>query len=99
MSKQLPWIEAAVQASGEGTVVASGITYADVLIAEMLEGYRHFLAEGWLDGFPGLKALHKRILELPGVAAYLRSDQRYPFPQGDVGRAYVMNVQRVLHGA
>ena len=99
MMKQLPWIEAVVQRSGEGTVCKSGITYADVLIAEMLDGYKHFLAEGWLDSFPALKGLHKTVLELPGVAAYLQSEQRYPFPQGEVGFKYVMNVQQVLHGA
>ena len=98
MVKQLPWIEAAIESSGTGTVCPSGLTYADVLVAEMLDGYRYFLPDGWLDGFPSCKALHAKVLSMPGVAAYLASPERHPFPQGEVGDAYVRNVQEVLHG-
>jgi len=93
--KQLPHLEAAIQQGG-GTAVRSGLTYADVLLAEMIEGYNGFLQEGWCDSYPGLKALHGTVLAHQGVAAYLASDRRYPFPAGDVGAKYVANVNTVL---
>lgn len=54
------------------------------------------LAQGWCDSYPGLKALHGTVLAHQGVAAYLASDRRYPFPAGDVGAKYVANVNTVL---
>ena len=97
LGKQLPYLEAALRRGG-GTVVPSGLSYADVLIAEMLEGYIGFLGHGLIDDLPWLKALRDRVLALDGVAKYLTSDRRYPFPRGEVGRAYVANVNAVLHG-
>jgi glutathione S-transferase len=97
MGKQLPYLEAVLRRGG-GAVVPSGLSYADVLIAEMLEGYVGMLGPGLLDDLPWLKALHDRVLALEGVASYLCSTRRHPFPGGDVGRAYVANVNAVLHG-
>ena len=97
LGKQLPYLEAALRRGG-GTVVPSGLSYADVLIAEMLEGYVCFLGPDLIDDLPWLKALRDRVLALEGVAKYLTSDRRHPFPRGEVGRAYVANVNAVLHG-
>jgi glutathione S-transferase len=96
LGKQLPYLEAALRRGG-GTVVPSGLSYADVLIAEMLEGYIGLLGHGLIDELPWLKALRDRVLALDGVAKYLTSDRRYPFPRGEVGRAYVANVNAVPH--
>jgi glutathione S-transferase len=97
LGKQLPYLEDALRRGG-GTVAPSGLSYADVLIAEMLEGYVCMLGPGLLDDLPWLWALRVRVLALGGVAAYLSSEQRYPFPGGEVGRVYRANVNAVLHG-
>ena len=97
LGKQLPYLEAVIQKGG-GTTVPSGLSYADILIAEMLEGYTGFLGKGFLDALPGLKALHATVLAHEGIAAYLSSQRRYPFPEGAVGQEYVANVNEVLYG-
>jgi hypothetical protein len=48
--------------------------------------------------FPDLDQHRATICELPGIMAYLSSGQRYPWPEGAVGDAYVRNVQTVLQG-
>merc|ERR1711920_914883 len=84
---------ALVKASGH--VVTSGLSTADVLMAELAyecEG----VSPGVLDSYPLVKALLAEVVKLPGVAAYLESDKRYPFPHGEVGKVYVANVNAVL---
>ena len=46
--------------------------------------------------YPKLVALHKRVVAVPSLRAYLDSERRYPFPEGDIGVAYVANVNTVL---
>lgn len=84
---------------GAGPYVAGGAapTYADVLLAEAMTGYHEMMPE--LAGvFPDLDQHRATICELPGIMAYLSSGQRYPWPEGAVGDAYVRNVQTVLQG-
>jgi glutathione S-transferase len=95
LSKELPYLEMAIRRGG-GTIVPSGISYADVLIVEMILGYVDMLGAGLLDDLPWLGALRDKVLALEGIVAYLGSDKRYPFPKGDVGQAYVANVNAVL---
>ena len=46
--------------------------------------------------YPKLVALHRRVTSLPSLRAYLDSDRRYPFPEGEIGAAYKANVVTVL---
>ena len=94
---------AAAGGSGDGGgILASGkLCYGDVLLGELLdslEGLRPGCTTA-PDGaaYPLLGALHKKILALPGVASYLASGNRFPFPtEGPVNDAYVQNVYTVL---
>jgi len=38
--------------------------------------------------YPGLIALHDRVAELPGIAAYLKSDRRIAFNTDGIFRHY-----------
>ena len=92
---------AGVGAGGAGAVgvVPSGLSTADVLLANLVEDVHH-LVEGGLDHFaeyPKLRALHAQVVARPGVAAYLASEKRFPFPaEGEVCDVYVKNVNTVL---
>mmetsp|Transcript_25167 Transcript_25167/g.54786 ORF Transcript_25167/g.54786 Transcript_25167/m.54786 type:complete len:201 (-) Transcript_25167:97-699(-) len=85
---------------GENLFIAGGnsMTYADILLAEVLMGYEERFAGGMQQQFPNLDQLRVRICQVPGIANYLQSDKRYPFPTGDIGSAYVHNVREVLNG-
>ena len=80
-------------------VVPSGLSTADVLLANLVEDVHH-LVEGGLEHFaeyPKLRALHAQVVARPGVAAYLASEKRFPFPaEGEVCDVYVKNVNTVL---
>lgn len=78
-------------------VLASGLTMADVYLGELAYELVEWCGESILEPYPKLAAVRKRVLALPGVAAYLASPKRYPFPlDAAVSAAYVKNVQTVL---
>merc|ERR1711865_1022328 len=80
-------------------VLPSGLTVADVLLGEMAHEMASWCGEGFLEPYPRLAAVRQRIIALPGVAAYLTSAKRYPFPSDPaVADVYVKNVGAVLHG-
>ena len=64
------------------------------MLAEALSAYLEITPE-ILDGSPLLAGLVQRVTLLPGVAAYLRSPQRWPLAD----EAYVINVAQVLERA
>jgi hypothetical protein len=66
LSKQLPYLELAIRRGG-GTIVPSGISYADVLIVEMIVGYVDMLGAKLLDDLPWLGALWDKVLSLEGI--------------------------------
>eukprot|EP00928_Gymnodinium_smaydae_P031754 TRINITY_DN23207_c0_g1_i1.p1 TRINITY_DN23207_c0_g1~~TRINITY_DN23207_c0_g1_i1.p1 ORF type:complete len:225 (+),score=47.13 TRINITY_DN23207_c0_g1_i1:49-723(+) len=77
-------------------ILASGLTVADVLLGELAEEMVQINGR-ILDPYPRLAAVRQRVLQLPGVAAYLASNRRFPFPKDDrVAREYVANVSTVL---
>lgn len=41
---------------------------------------------------------HWNALQAPGIKAYLHSEKRHPWPEGDTAERYVRNVQTVLQG-
>ena len=95
-AKYFPRFERILEAGG-GTVIKSGkLCYADVLLAEICHGFAR-LSPGCLDPYPLLKALMASVTAMPSVVAYLNDPKRrYPHPEGEVGVAYVKNVNTVL---
>lgn len=66
-------------------------------VPQTLVGYES-MQPGFLgEGYPKLRALRHYVATLPGVSAYLASDQRFPFPaEGPIAEAYCANVNAVL---
>jgi glutathione S-transferase len=94
MKKFGPRFEACIMENRSGFTCGSGLSFADVVLAQATSAY-HEISAGLLDGYPLLDAHQKRIIELPGIAAYLVSDQRYPTP----GENYVISAARTLQRA
>jgi len=95
-SKYFPRFQRILEAGG-GTVLKGGkLCFADVLLAEIFHGFAR-LSPGCLDPYPLCQALVASITAIPSVAAYLEDPtRRYPFPEGEIGVAYVKNVRTVL---
>eukprot|EP00927_Polykrikos_kofoidii_P036093 TRINITY_DN3050_c0_g1_i1.p1 TRINITY_DN3050_c0_g1~~TRINITY_DN3050_c0_g1_i1.p1 ORF type:complete len:234 (+),score=33.98 TRINITY_DN3050_c0_g1_i1:63-764(+) len=78
------------------SLFASGVTVADVYIAELFQELIE-LDPLLTVPYPRMVAVHKRVIALPGVASYLQSANRYPYPTDPaVCAAYVDNVATVL---
>lgn len=94
--KYFPKFEAILAQSGSGKVLTSGrLSYADVFLAELIEEYE-CMQKGCSAPYPLLSANHAAVKSLPSVSAYLASANRFPFPHGEIGAAYVANVRSVL---
>ena len=89
-----PRFEARITQQGSGFIAAGSMTFADVLLAEALSSYLEWCPD-ILDGSPGVAGLYAAVTDLPGIAAYLSSDLRYPKPGDD----YVIGVAKVLQRA
>lgn len=61
-------------------VAGDYVTFADFTLLEFLESQVAF-SDDVLKNFPTLEAYHKRVLSLPGVEKYFKSDRfiKYPF--------------------
>ena len=86
-----PVFETRLAETGTGFCVGARLTFADVVLAEALTGYLEWVP-GLLVDTPLLGSLHAQVLDLPGIAAYLNSAQRYPM----AGDTYVMDAAKVL---
>ncbi|MEM7428275.1 MAG: glutathione S-transferase family protein [Pseudomonadota bacterium] len=86
--------EARIEDQGSGFVAAASVTFADIVLSEALSSYLEW-CPGILDGTPRLETLYSRVTELDGIAAYLKSELRYPKPGDD----YVISAARVLQRA
>ena len=64
---------------------------ADVVLAESLTSYLEIISD-CLNKFPGLKNLRARVIAEPGIAAYLRSPNRWRRPDDQ----YVIDIAAVL---
>lgn len=89
-----PRFEARIAAQGSGFIAAGSMTFADVLLVEALCSYLEWCPD-ILDDTPEVAALYQKVTAVPGVAAYLASDLRYPKPGND----YVIGVAKVLQRA
>merc|ERR1719215_2094137 len=94
VAKYLAKFEAMLEKGG-GHIVLSGLSTADVLLAEMAHELESF-CPGSLGNYPKLRNLRDEVVGIPGVTAYLKSPLRFPLPVGKVREAYVTNVMTVL---
>ena len=89
--KYLDHFEAALDRNDGRHLVGRSVTYADLSMFQMME---------WLDyafpkamkrhgkKYPRLAALRERVAVRPRLAAYLASNRRLPFNEGDLFRRY-----------
>jgi len=78
---------------------STSMTYADILLAEVLTGYEEVFPTAMEQHYPKLNELRVRVCQAAsGIVNYLASGKRYPFPTGEAGSAYVHNVRAVLNG-
>ena len=89
-----PKFEARLAENGTGFCVGPCLTFADVVLVEALTGYLEWVPD-LLVGTPMLAVLYGQVLDLPGIAAYLNSAQRYPM----AGDTYVIDAAGVLQRA
>ena len=90
-----PRFEARIVQQRSGFCAADRLTFADIVLAESLRSYLECCPD-ILNGMPSLKSLYARITQLPGIAAYLASDLRYPKPGPDYVAASAPVLQRAL---
>jgi glutathione S-transferase len=89
-----PKFEAQLAQNNSGFCVGKYLTFADVILVEALSGYLEWVPD-ILDNSPLLNILNEKIINIPSIASYLDSAQRYPMP----GNAYVIDVAYVLRRA
>ena len=89
-----PRIEARIEAQGSGFCAADQLTFADVVLSEALSAYLEYCPDILIDT-PRLERLYHDVVRMPDIAAYLRSDLRYP----PAGSDYVIAAARVLQRA
>lgn len=89
-----PRFEARLQSNDTGYCAGDQMTFADVILTEVLTEYLEWLPELFKKA-PLLAGLQARVTSHPGISAYLRSPQRYPIADTD----YVVSVARVLQRA
>lgn len=97
--KQMGALEAGVQRRADASLgfIPSGLSAADVLLAELVEELLNMRSDA-MKPYPNCAALHRQVVGLPNIQAYLKGPLRFPFPRGRDGQIYVQNVQKVLSG-
>lgn len=89
-----PRFEAHLRDNGSGFACGLRLSFADIVLAQATSAYDE-LCSGILDSYPMLQAHQVQITQLPGIAAYLKSDLLYPTPGDD----YVISAARTLQRA
>jgi glutathione S-transferase len=91
MPKFLGHFEAAVGASQGDWLIDHRWTYADCSLFQLIEGLRYMFPKRMATlerDVPGLVRIHDQVAELPGIAAYLKSDRRLAFNTDGIFRHY-----------
>lgn len=94
VDKFCPRLERRLAENGGTSVAARRLTFADIVLGEALSAHLELVPD-MLDDFPLLAAMQRAVVRVPGIAAYLKSAQRWPIAD----EAYVMNVAQVLERA
>jgi glutathione S-transferase len=71
--------EGFLEKNGTGWLVGNQITWADLLAAELLERFESCFDDQILSAHPRMRALVKRVHELPAIARYLETRPKMPF--------------------
>jgi glutathione S-transferase len=91
MPKFLGHFEEAAKANQGDWAAGESWSYADTSLFQIVEGLRYMFPKRMaaIEGdYPSLIALHDRVAELPGIAAYLKSERRIPFNTDGIFRHY-----------
>lgn len=91
MPKFLDYFEAATKANTGDWIADDDWSPIDTSLFQIVEGLRYAFPKRMkaIEGnYPGLIALHDRVAELPGIAAYLKSDRRIAFNTDGIFRHY-----------
>jgi glutathione S-transferase len=93
LPKYLHWFEAILTRNPAGTrhLVGGKLTYADLSLFQLIEGLNYAFPRATartLASTPTLVQLHRRIGELPRIAAYLKSPRRIGFDEQGLFRRY-----------
>ena len=94
VAKFCPHFARILERNGGEFLVGARRSLADVVLAESLTSYLEFISE-CLNEYPGLKDLQARVIYEPGIAAYLRSANRWRRPNNQ----YVIDIAAVLQRA
>lgn len=89
--KFLNFFEAAVNAQPGDWLIDHRWTYADCSLFQVVKGLRYMFPKRMAAierDYPSLVRIHDQVAELPGIAAYLRSDRRLPFNEEGIFRHY-----------
>jgi len=92
--KFCPHFARILERNGGEFLVGARRSLADVVLAESLTSYLEIISD-CLNDFPGVKDLQARVIAEPGVAAYLRSPNRWRHPDDQ----YVIDIAAVLERA
>lgn len=91
MPKFMGYFEEVLDANGGKHMVGRAVSYVDLSMFQVVEGLRYAFPRRFKKHekkIPGLIALHDRVAERPGIAAYLASERRIPFNQDGIFRHY-----------
>jgi glutathione S-transferase len=94
MPKYLGWFERILAGNprGEGHLVGSSLTYADLSLFQVVEGLLYAFPRSMREALrkaPCVDALHKAFAERPRIRAYLKSSRRVPFNEQGIFRHYL----------
>lgn len=91
LPKFLAWFDDAAGANDGDWLIGETWSYADTSLFQVVEGLRYMVPRRMAAierDYPRLTAIHDRVAELPGIAAYLTSDRRIPFNEDGIFRHY-----------
>jgi len=93
LPKFLGWLETILERNpgGEGQLVGSTTTYADLSAFQLVEGLAYAFPKrlsAVRGDYPRLMALRDSVAMRPGIAAYLRSERRLDFNRQGIFRHY-----------
>jgi len=91
MPKFLGYFDRAATALDGDFVAGAQWSPIDTSLFQVIEGLRYAFPKRMSaieSDYPALIALHDRVAELPGIAAYLKSDRRIPFNEDGIFRHY-----------
>lgn len=91
LPKYMGYFDTALAASGGHYMLGARLSYVDLSMFQLVAGLRYAFPMAMAredDAYPHLTALHDRVAEQPGVAAYLASPRRIPFNEDGIFRHY-----------